>query len=110
MLVSAAPRSISSSSPVAKIAALSSWSGAAPIASEPAGYLSCRSFLADDAPLHGPQWSRAYGFVARVLTGPTVSPLGQLVTRVMTTRLGVAAKPVPGRRSFSRRVLAQSFR
>ncbi len=25
----------------------------------------------------------AYGFVARVLTGPTLSPLGQLVTRVV---------------------------
>lgn len=38
----------------------------------------------------------AYGFVARVLTGPTLSPLGQLVTRVITPRLGVAARPVPG--------------
>ena len=38
----------------------------------------------------------AYGFVARVLTGPTLSPLGQLVTRVITPRLGLPAKPVPG--------------
>lgn len=38
----------------------------------------------------------AYGFVARVLTGPTLSPLGQLVTRVITPRLSVPAKPVPG--------------
>ena len=38
----------------------------------------------------------AYGFVARVLTGPTLSPLGQLVTRVVTPRLPVAPKPVPG--------------
>ncbi len=38
----------------------------------------------------------AYGFVARVLTGPTMSPLGQLVTRVITPRLPVAPKPVPG--------------
>jgi hypothetical protein len=38
----------------------------------------------------------AYGFVARVLTGPKLSPLGQLVTRVITPRLGVAARPVPG--------------
>ncbi|HEY6474134.1 MAG TPA: DUF4395 domain-containing protein [Acidimicrobiales bacterium] len=38
----------------------------------------------------------AYGFVARVLTGPTLSPLGQFVTRVVTPRLGVAARPVPG--------------
>lgn len=38
----------------------------------------------------------AYGFVARVLTGPTLSPLGQLVTRVITPRLPVPAKLVPG--------------
>lgn len=41
----------------------------------------------------------AWGFVARVLTGPTLSPLGQLVTRVVTPRLqaaGVAPRPVPG--------------
>lgn len=38
----------------------------------------------------------AYGFVARVLTGPTLSPLGQLVTRVVTPALNRPAKPVPG--------------
>src|ERR1051325_10563429 len=38
----------------------------------------------------------AYGFVARVLTGPTLSPLGQLVTRVITPRLPVPPKYVPG--------------
>ena len=38
----------------------------------------------------------AFGFVARTLTGPTLSPLGQIVTRVVTPRLPVAAKPVPG--------------
>ena len=38
----------------------------------------------------------AYGFVARVLTGPSLSPLGQLVTRVITPRLPVPARPVPG--------------
>ena len=38
----------------------------------------------------------AYGFVARVLTGPSLSPLGQLVTRVLTPRLPVEAKPVAG--------------
>ncbi|MGQ0804550.1 MAG: DUF4395 domain-containing protein, partial [Actinomycetota bacterium] len=38
----------------------------------------------------------AYGFVARVLTGPTLSPLGQLVTRVITPRLGVKPKFVAG--------------
>lgn len=38
----------------------------------------------------------AYGFVARVLTGPTLSPLGQVVTRLVTPRLGLAPRPVPG--------------
>jgi Domain of unknown function (DUF4395) len=38
----------------------------------------------------------AYGFVARALTGPTLSPLGQFVTRVATPRLGLAPRPVPG--------------
>ena len=30
-----------------------------------------------------------YGFWARVLTGPKLSPLGQVVTRVVTPRLGI---------------------
>lgn len=38
----------------------------------------------------------AYGFVARVLAGPTLSPLGQLVTHVITPRLGLTDRPVPG--------------
>jgi len=38
----------------------------------------------------------AYGFVARVLTGPTLSPLGQLATRTITPRLHLAARPVAG--------------
>jgi len=38
----------------------------------------------------------AYGFVARVATGPTLSPLGQLVTRVIVPRLPVAPRPVDG--------------
>ena len=38
----------------------------------------------------------AYGFLARVLTGPTLSPLGQVVTRVITPRLGVAPRLVAG--------------
>jgi len=38
----------------------------------------------------------AYGFIARVLSGPSLSPLGQVVTRVVTPRLPFAAKPVPG--------------
>ncbi|MDQ6776768.1 MAG: DUF4395 domain-containing protein [Actinomycetota bacterium] len=36
-----------------------------------------------------------YGFWARVLTGPTLSPLGRVAQRVVAPRLG-AAKPVPG--------------
>jgi len=49
--------------------------------------------------LFGQHWlliPLAYGFVARVLTGPTLSPLGQLVTRGITPRLHVPAKPAPG--------------
>jgi uncharacterized protein DUF4395 len=38
----------------------------------------------------------AYGFVARALTGPTLSPLGLLATRVVTPRLRVAARYSPG--------------
>lgn len=37
----------------------------------------------------------AYGFLARVLTGPTLSPIGQLATRVLAPRIG-RAKLVPG--------------
>jgi len=40
---------------------------------------------------HGWLWLTAllaYGFVARVLTGPTLSPLGQPATRVVAPRLG----------------------
>lgn len=38
----------------------------------------------------------AYGFWARVLTGPSLSPLGLLVTRVVTPRLPFADRPVAG--------------
>lgn len=38
----------------------------------------------------------AYGFVARVLTGPKASPLGQIVTRLVTPRVPIQAKLVPG--------------
>ncbi len=38
----------------------------------------------------------AYGFVARTLTGPKLSPLGLLATRVITPRLPVAPKLVAG--------------
>ncbi len=38
-----------------------------------------------------------YGFLARALTGPTLSPLAQFVTRVVTPRLRVEHRLVPGR-------------
>lgn len=37
----------------------------------------------------------AYGFIARVLTGPKLSPLGRLASSVIAPHLG-AQKPVPG--------------
>jgi hypothetical protein len=49
--------------------------------------------------LGGQTWAiglLAYGFVARVLTGPTLSPLGQFVTRVLTPALPFQAKMVAG--------------
>jgi hypothetical protein len=38
----------------------------------------------------------AYGFLARVCSGPRFSPLGQLVTRVITPRIDVEHRFVPG--------------
>lgn len=38
----------------------------------------------------------AYGFWARALTGPRLSPLGRLVTSVVTPRLSVRPRYVPG--------------
>lgn len=38
----------------------------------------------------------AYGFIARVLTGPKLSPLGLLVTKVIVPRLSIAPRLVPG--------------
>ena len=38
----------------------------------------------------------AYGFVARVLAGPKLSPLGLLVTKVLVPRLPFEPKLVPG--------------
>jgi hypothetical protein len=37
-----------------------------------------------------------YGFWARVLTRPSLSPLGQLATRVIVPALPLAARPIPG--------------
>ena len=52
------------------------------------------------AVLVGGQWwvlvPLAYGFLARVLAGPRFSPLGLLVTRVVTPRVSIPAKLVPG--------------
>src|SRR3954465_9474118 len=56
--------------------------------------LMCVATIAFDLP-----WMTAviaYGFVARVLTGPTLSPLGQLVTKVIVPRLPIAPRPVDG--------------
>jgi hypothetical protein len=38
----------------------------------------------------------SYGFAARVLTGPTLSPLGQLATRVISPRISRRPKFSPG--------------
>ena len=38
----------------------------------------------------------AYGFLARVLTGPKLSPLGLLATKVVTPRLAVRHRYSPG--------------
>jgi Domain of unknown function (DUF4395) len=38
----------------------------------------------------------AYGFAARVATGPTLSPLGQIATRVVTPHLRVEHRYSPG--------------
>jgi len=38
----------------------------------------------------------AYGFLARVATGPTLSPMGLLATRVIVPLLGNPSRPVPG--------------
>ena len=41
-------------------------------------------------------WLLFYGFVARVLTGPTLSPMGLLATKVIIPILGNPNKPVAG--------------
>ena len=38
----------------------------------------------------------AYGFLARVATGPTLSPMGLLATRVLAPRSGIPPRLVPG--------------
>ena len=51
----------------------------------------------------------AYGFVAHVLTGPKLSPLGQLVTRVLTPRLPSEPVTCPARPSGSRQAIGVAF-
>ena len=49
--------------------------------------------------LTGEPWlavALAYGFLARVLTGPTLSPMGLLATRVLAPRSGITPRLVPG--------------
>ena len=41
-------------------------------------------------------WILALGFVARVFTGPSLSPIGQLATRVLVPLIGKEPKLVPG--------------
>ncbi|RIJ76715.1 DUF4395 domain-containing protein [Nakamurella silvestris] len=41
-------------------------------------------------------WPLAYGFLARVASGPTLSPWGQFATRVIVPALPFAPRPVPG--------------
>ncbi len=51
------------------------------------------------AVLGGQHWvlvPLAYGFVARLAAGPRFSPLGLLVTKVVTPRLRIEPKLVPG--------------
>ena len=38
----------------------------------------------------------AYGFLARVATGPTLSPMGLLATKIIVPLFGNHVKPVPG--------------
>jgi len=55
--------------------------------------------LATAALLFDQRWITAvlaYGFIARVLTGPKLSPLGLLVTQVITPRLPIEPRLVAG--------------
>jgi len=49
--------------------------------------------------LNGEPWLLlflVYGFVARVLTGTTLSPIGLIATRLVAPLLNIPEKPVPG--------------
>jgi hypothetical protein len=60
-----------------------------------AGVVAVTALVALLAPAHWLVVPLAYGFWARVLTGPRLSPLGRLASRVIAPRLG-APKTVPG--------------
>jgi hypothetical protein len=60
-----------------------------------AGVVALTALAALLIPAHWLLVPLAYGFWARVLTGPRLSPLGRLASRVIAPRLG-APKPVPG--------------
>jgi Domain of unknown function (DUF4395) len=60
-----------------------------------AGVVAAAALLALATGAHWLLVPLAYGFWARVLTGPTLSPLGQFATRVAAPRLG-PPKHVPG--------------
>ena len=49
-----------------------------------------------------------YGFAARVLTGPTLSPMGLLATRVLVPLAGSPDKPVAGPPNALRRQWASA--
>jgi Domain of unknown function (DUF4395) len=60
-----------------------------------AGVVALTALAALVIPAHWLVLPLAYGFWARVLTGPRLSPLGRLASRVIAPRLG-APKEVPG--------------
>ena len=51
----------------------------------------------------------AYGFLARVATGPTLSPLGRLATRVIAPRLPFEPRAVPGPPERFAQVIGATF-
>jgi hypothetical protein len=60
-----------------------------------AGVVAITALVALLLPAHWLVIPLAYGFWARVLTGPRLSPLGALASRVIAPRLG-PSRPVPG--------------
>lgn len=60
-----------------------------------AGVVALTALLAIIAGWHWLTLPLAYGFIARVAAGPTLSPLAQFATRIAAPRLG-ASRAVPG--------------